>query len=115
MSPRMPAVRPLWLFAAFFLIAGCASEYVMIAPAAPAKYELLGRAEGSACGSLLVDGTAYNIFPVMLNSRVQRAYDNAVKSVPGATGLIYVTMREDWYYWILGSSRCVTISGQAIR
>ena len=97
------------------LITGCASEYVKVAPAAPEKYEMLGKATGKACGSLLIDGTAYNFIPVMLNSRVERAYNDAVKSVPGASGLIYVSMQEDWFWWVIGSTKCVTIAGEAIR
>jgi hypothetical protein len=50
-----------------------------------------------------------------LNTRVQRAYDNAVASVPGATGLIDVTFDESWFWWIIGTGRTVTISGEAIR
>lgn len=97
------------------ITAGCASEYVKVAPAAPQKYETIGKATGSACGSLLIDGTAWNFIPVMLNSRVERAYNEAVKSVPGATGLIYVSMQEDWFWWVIGSTKCVTITGEAIR
>lgn len=115
MLHRLCAFRPELLFTVCALTAGCASDYARVAPPAPEKYEMLGRAEGSACGSLLIDGTAYNFIPVMLNSRVERAYNNAVKSVPGATGLVYVTMREDWFWWVIGSTRCVTISGEAIR
>lgn len=51
----------------------------------------------------------------MLNSRVERAYAGAVQSVPGATGLVNVTMKENWFWWVLGSTRCVTITGEAIR
>jgi hypothetical protein len=51
----------------------------------------------------------------MLNGRIERAYNNAVASVPGATGLIDVTYKEDWYWWILGTARTVTITGEAIK
>jgi hypothetical protein len=112
---KSPVRTGLLLLAVCALAAGCASEYVKVAPAAPEKYEMLGKAKGSACGSLLIDGTAYNFIPVMLNSRVERAYDDAVKSVSGATSLIYVTMQEDWFWWVIGSTKCVTITGEAIR
>src|SRR2546423_1633664 len=59
--------------------------------------------------------TAYNFVPLMLNSRVERAYQRAVASVPGATGLVNVTYKEDWYWFVLGSARCVTVRGEAIR
>jgi hypothetical protein len=38
-----------------------------------------------------------------------------VASVPGATALIDVTMQEDWYWWFIGTARCVTVKGEAIH
>lgn len=97
------------------LIGGCASGLITIAPQPPAKYEKLGPATGKATGSIGILGTATNFIPMGLNSRVYRAYDNAVASVPGATGLIDVTLDESWFWWVIGSARTVTISGEAIR
>lgn len=97
------------------LFAGCSSHNVTIVPQQPKKYEVLGKAEGSASGSLGLLGTAYYFVPMGLNSRVDRAYENALKSVPGSTGLINVTYQEDWLWWIIGTSRDVTIKGDAIR
>jgi len=97
------------------LLTGCVSEPVNVAPAPPAKFERLGAAEGKACGSLGILVTAYYVVPMMLNGRVERAYQRAVESVPGATGLINVTYQEDWFWWVIGTARCVTISGDAIR
>ena len=97
------------------LVGACASEPFNVAPRPPEKYEKLGQASGKACGSLLILATAYNFIPILLNSRVERAYANAVQSVPGATGLVNVTLQEDWTWWIIGSARCVTITGEAIR
>lgn len=103
------------VLASFFLVMGCASGLTTIAPQPPQKYEKIGRATGAACGSLLIDGTAYNFIPILLNSRVERAYERAVGSVPGATGLVNVSMEESWFWWVIGSTRCVTITGEAIR
>jgi hypothetical protein len=50
-----------------------------------------------------------------LNSRIERAYANAVASVPGATGLVDVTLEESWAWWIVVTSRCTTVSGVAIK
>ena len=97
------------------VIGGCASGPVMISPAPPAKFERLGQATGTGTGSLGIVSTAYYVIPMGLNSRVQRAYDDAVASVPGATGLIDVTLKENWYWWIIGTARSVTITGEAIR
>jgi len=97
------------------LLGGCASEFTKVAPLPPDKYERLGPASGTGCGTLFIDGTAYNFIPVLLNSRVERAYAKALESVPGSTALVDVTMSEDWFWWVLGSTKCVTISGEAIR
>jgi hypothetical protein len=101
--------------AAAVLLAGCASDFVNIAPRPPEKYEQLGPATGTACGALLIDGTAFNLIPIALNSRSERAYANAVASVPGATALIDVTVQESWAWWLIGSSRCTTVKGVAIK
>ncbi len=96
-------------------LSSCASDLVNIAPRPPENFQKLGQAKGNACGSLLIDGTSLNFIPIMLNSRVERAYQDAVKSVSGATGLINVKMEEEWFWWVIGSTRCVTITGEAIR
>ncbi len=94
---------------------GCASQFTMIAPLPPEKFAKLGPAEGTACGTMLIDGTVFNFIPVELNTRVERAYQNALESVPGATALVDVTMKEWWVCWYIGTTRCVTITGEAIR
>ncbi len=96
-------------------IGGCASGPTMIEPQPPAQYEKLGPAIGKATGSLGILSTVYYVIPIGLNSRVERAYENAVASVPGATGLIDVTLDESWFWWVIGTGRTVTISGEAIR
>jgi len=103
-------------------VCGCASDLVNIAPRPPENFQKLGQAKGSACGSLLIDGfwwwpqlATWNFIPIGLNSRVERAYQEAVSSVSGATGLINVTMEERWYWWVIGNARCVTVTGEAVR
>ncbi len=107
-------LRGLFVSAMVFFM-GCASGYTTIAPRLPEKFEKLGRAEGTACGAMLIDGTVYNFIPILLNERSERAYERAVESVPGATALANVSMREYWFWWVIGSTRCVTIKGEAIR
>ena len=97
------------------LVCGCASGLTTISPQPPPQYEKLGPATGKATGSIGVLSTVLNFIPMGLNTRVYRAYDNAVASVPGATGLIDVTLDESWFWWIIGTARTVTISGEAIR
>ncbi len=110
-----PSILVALLVATTFFAVGCSSKFTNIAPAPPDKFEKLGQASGTARGSLLIDGTAYNFIPILLNSRVERAYNDALESVPGSTGLVDVTMKENWFWWVLGSTRSVTITGEAIR
>jgi len=97
------------------VLGGCASTAYNVAPLPPANYEVLGKSTGKTCGSLGVLATAYYCIPMGLNSRVEGAYQEALKSVPGATSLINVEMKEDWFWWLIGTARCVTISGDAIK
>jgi len=101
--------------AASAVLAACASGFTTVAPEPPPQYSRLGKATGSACGSLGILATAYYFVPMGINSRVENAYKNAVASVSGATGLVDVTIQEDWNWWVIGTSRCVTISGEAIK
>lgn len=96
-------------------LSACASGFVTVAPEPPAQYTVLGTAKGQACGSLGTVSTAYYVIPMQLNSRVERAYTNAVTSVPDATGLVNVSYEEDWFWWLIGTARCVTITGDAIK
>lgn len=96
-------------------LAGCASTPVTIAPMPPAKYQLLGRAEGKACGSLGFLATLFYVAPLGLNSRVERAYQEALASVPGATSLVNVDIVEDWQWLLLVTMRCTTITGDAVK
>jgi hypothetical protein len=98
-----------------FLMAGCSSGFTTIAPTPPQQYARLAHATGTACGSLGILATSTNFIPMGINNRVENAYKNAVASVPGATGLIDVTIQENWSWWFIGTSRCVTITGEAIK
>lgn len=109
------AMRAAVLAVAVVGAVGCSSERTLIVPEPPASYEVLGPAAGSATGGLYLLGTAYYFIPIMLNSRVERAYREAVDSVPGATGLINVTLQESWYWIVIGTLRTTRITGQAIK
>lgn len=96
-------------------LGGCASGFTKVAPTPPRNYQPLGKTSGTACGSLGVLATAYYAVPIGLNSRVERAYADALAKVPGATALIDVTMQEDWSWWLIGTARCVTVTGEAVK
>lgn len=97
------------------LMTGCASTVTTVAPTPSPGFTQLGAASGEACGSLGLLGTASYFVPMGLNSRYDRAYQAAVESVPGATGLINVTLQEDWAWWVIGTSRCVKVTGVAVK
>lgn len=103
------------VLASIAVLSGCASGFTTVSPTPPQQYTRLGHAEGSACGSLGILATAYYFIPMGLNSRVERAYNNALDSVPGATALVDVTVKEDWMWWVIGTGRCVTVTGEAIK
>jgi hypothetical protein len=106
------ALLPL---AACLLLQACSSDPVTIAATPPKKFEILGPAKGEGCGAMGLGPTAINFLPFGLNNRTQTAYDNALSSVPGATGLINVTLKEDWAWAIIVSTRCTEITGDAIK
>ncbi|MBL0729279.1 hypothetical protein [Piscinibacter sp. HJYY11] len=97
------------------LLAGCASTPTNVAPLPPAKYQVLGQAEGKGCGSLGLLFPVYSFLPIGLNERVERAYQDALASVPGATSLVNVSVVEHWNWWLLATQRCVTVTGDAIK
>lgn len=90
--------------------AGCASHMTTIVSRPPAHAQKLGRVEGRASGSLF-----QAVIPILLNSRTERAYANALAKAPGATALMDVTLREDWLWYYLGTISTVTISGEAVK
>lgn len=96
------------------LMSGCASAPVTLAKLPPEKYKVIGKASGRACGTIGVFGPAITFIPFDLNSRIERAQQAALRSVPGATGLINVELQDDWYWWYLATTRCTTIAGDAI-
>ena len=106
----------LWvLLGGVIFIMGCSSGFIMAGKRPPENYQKLGQAKGEACGSLLIGATAYYFIPVLLNSRVERAYQRALESVPGSTSLVNVTLEEYWLWWVIGTARCVTITGEGVK
>jgi hypothetical protein len=116
-AKTMSQSRKTVLLAAALMSAltSCSSELHTIYKTPPAKYEKLGKVTGTGTGSLGLLATLYYVVPMGLNSRTEKAYADALLKAPGATGLIDVTYQESWYWWVLGTARKVTISGEAIK
>lgn len=101
------------LCAALLLVvfmAGCSSRKTTIVPRPPENMQKLGRVEGKARGSVF-----QSLFPILINSRTERAYADALAKAPGATALVDVTLQEDWLWYYLGTLTTVTISGEAVK
>jgi hypothetical protein len=95
---------------------GCVSPVVMLAPEPPEEYEVLGDAEGKACGHLLITSSSlYNFLPIGMDTKLERAHAAALASVPGATGLVNVIVSDSYVFYLLGNAHCVEIQGHAIR
>ena len=105
---------------AFFLsacvvLSGCSSMAVEVAPLPPEKYQKLGPTSGRACGSLILGDWVLAFIPIQLDDRVARAREQAISRVPDATDLVNVSIKEMWFYWAIGSTRCTTVFGEAIK
>ncbi len=111
----MRALRVVLAVSTCVALGACASGFVKVAPTPPAQFERLGKATGESCGMLGLLATAYNFVPMGINGRVDRAYAAAVASVPGASGLVDVTISENWYWVVIGTMRCTTVTGEAIK
>ena len=97
------------------LVSGCASDMTMIVAKPPVNAQKLGYVEGTGMGALGVTATGYYFIPMGLNSRVERAYMEALGKAPGATALMNVTLEEDWFWFGIGTMRRVKITGEAVK
>lgn len=94
---------------------GCTSGEVLIQPHLTGKEKPFLRVRGEACGTLGLLFLETNFVPLTLNSRMERAYFNALSQAPGAAGLVNIVIEEDWYWIVVGTMRCTSISGEAVR
>jgi len=96
------------------LAAGCTSRVARVAPPPPPSYRVLGTVHGGACGMMLFD-----VIPLHVNERVERAYGRALARARGATALIDTQLRDRWYtaggIMIAGHIVCTDIVGTAIQ
>jgi hypothetical protein len=97
----------------------CATDYVIVAPDVGAATKRLAPAEGSASSHLALAYPPWLPFlcfvPWGWDDRAPTAYGAAVAAVPGATALGEVTIQEDWNWWLLGTSRTLTVRGLAVK
>ncbi|TGL35560.1 hypothetical protein EHQ52_12365 [Leptospira koniambonensis] len=93
----------------------CSSGEVMIQPQLTGKEKVVTRVRGEACGHIGLLATAYYFIPFNLNTRVERAYTNAMMQAPGAVGLTNITIDESWYWALFTTVRCTVISGDAVK
>lgn len=105
----------LILSPALFNIASCTSGEILIQPKLTGNEKTIQRVTGEACGFMGLLATAYYFVPIMQNSRVERAYQNAIAQAPGATGLTNISIEEKWSWVVLGTLRCLKISGDAVK
>lgn len=98
------------------LLSGCTNAPpVMVFPLPPTKYQVLGQVTGTACGVLALGGLVTNFIPLNDSTRLERAYRQAIQTLPGTTSLINVEIREDWFWWVFATTRCTLIKGDAIK
>lgn len=115
---RMGKKNFILLLVLFSFLVGsisCTSGEVLIQPKLTGNEKVIRRVNGEACGFLGLAFTAYNFLPIMHNSRVDRAYSNALMQAPGAVALTNITIEESWTWILLGTLRCLKISGDAVQ
>lgn len=100
--------RCVWVLLAA-VMSGCSSVGTVVVSKPPANPQQLGRVEGFARGAL------FGLIPIRENSRTERAYNDALAQAPGAKALMDVTIQENWYWYYLGTIRCVTVTGVAVK
>ena len=112
-------MKRLILYAVLAVLAchvlGCASGNTVICSTPKDNYQKLGHVEGRSCGVLGIVSSILYFIPMGLNGRYERAYEDALSKAPGATGLTDVTLSEDWFWIVVGTARCVTVAGEAVK
>ena len=98
-----------------FFASGCTSDRTMLVPRPPATVQSLGMVEGSSSGGLVLGYPPLSFIPAGLNGRYESAYQDALSKAPGATGLRNVTLKENWYCYIVATWRWVTVTGEAVK
>jgi hypothetical protein len=111
-------MKPLPIMLVLLTLMSCSSEPVNIQNKNTDNTgTVLKRVTGKACGSkiLSVPGAmALDFIPIMFNNRLERAMQEAMFSAPDIKSLKNVEIEETWFYWVLGQTRCVIVTGDAV-
>lgn len=103
--------RALSCLAIVAMLAGCRGQPAALAPSTvpvePGRYTVLGDAEGSAYGMVVL------VIP-FFTRQAPLARDRAIESVPGATGLVDVSLSYKLFPLILVNLTKTTVRGKAI-
>ena len=86
----------------------CVGGPATVAPRVTADYEPGALSKGSACGVLLLA-----FIPIMVNSRTQRAYDQATTGK--ANGLADTRISQHYFFFPGGLLLCTDIEGRLLR
>lgn len=91
--------------------AGCSGTPLKI-PSSPLQpnEEVIGPAAGDATGVMLLQ-----FIPIGQNDRFGDAYSRALVSVPGATRIVDITIREDWWWAYIMNGYHFYLEGKAVR
>lgn len=104
------AIRAVIIVATAGLVlnAGCASKALRVGPH-PAPAATVGESvEESGCGVLIFD-----LIPIGINDRTDRAHRHAVGS---GSGLTDTQIKTSWYYLpLVGTILCTTLKGKVVR
>ena len=103
------AIKVLILAVGGAVLSGCASMPTRIGVQSGKNYDIIGKGEGSAGGFMLLQ-----FIPIAHNSKLQRAYDEAVQS-RGGDDLINLVLKESWYWAYIGDGYRVHIEGDVIK
>ena len=112
-SRRRP--RRLAVLLAAFVLPACETDFVMIAPEVSTEAETLGYVQGNSYRHLLLGTPMYNVIPIGWSGCTTRACEEALAEHSGENlALRDVTMREDWFWWVIGSARQFNIEGDVV-
>jgi hypothetical protein len=99
------------------VLPACETDFVTIAPEVSTQSEVIGHVQGNSYRHLLLGTPSYNLIPIGWSGCTTRACEEALAAAPEGEGVALrnVTVREDWFWWVLGSAREFNIEGDVVR